>query len=187
MKVQVKLGTRDPGSLSTWYRKFLAGHKRKETSVPCGSCTACCRVPGMYIILRPGEEKYYGKDKTEKVGGQWRLRKDETGACLYLRDSKCTVYMHRPQGCRVFDCRLYVAAQILPEHQPVLREAILQWAPFRLPLYADKLLHVMMRLAMRAVFSPTVDPEAVIAKAFEVLPQFEPQAKHLLENQRKAK
>jgi Fe-S-cluster containining protein len=40
----------------------------------------------------------------DKPGGL-ALRKRADGACVHLGPSGCTVYLHRPRACRVYDCR----------------------------------------------------------------------------------
>ena len=35
------------------------------------------------------------------------LRKRPDGACIHLGDNGCSIYEHRPQSCRRYDCRIW--------------------------------------------------------------------------------
>ena len=64
----------------------------------------------------------------------------------------CTVYDHRPRGCRVFDCRLFAATGVLPESTHVdLRRRSGQWT-FSVESARDR--------AARAALDRATDPGA---------------------------
>lgn len=79
-----------------------------SSSVPCGSCTLCCR--GQPVFLRPGEDArglVVVVDIIPGTNGRRALRLPLTpeGDCAYLGAEGCTVYDQRPWVCRSFDCR----------------------------------------------------------------------------------
>jgi len=109
--------TVDAGEFGAWRRAMAAALRGDGgTDVPCGSCVGCCsgswpialrtddavvlpRVPADYVIEVAGAPpgvRYMG------------YRPD--GTCPLLEAGRCTVYAHRPQTCRDFDCRLFAAA-----------------------------------------------------------------------------
>ena len=47
--------------------------------------------------------------------GQVLMGYDEHGRCPMLRDNGCSIYEHRPRTCRTYDCRVFLAAGVLPE------------------------------------------------------------------------
>lgn len=83
--------------------------------VPCAGCNACCRGHQIVVVSAdmgdrmtdyPVEglvKKFYGEV------GHMVLRTQDNGDCFFLRDSKCTIYATRPNGCRRFDCRRRMA------------------------------------------------------------------------------
>ena len=41
------------------------------------------------------------EDFTVKSGDEWRL-KNQDGRCVFLSADGCTIYSHRPDGCRIY-------------------------------------------------------------------------------------
>ena len=85
----------------------------KEAIVPCGDCRACCQG-GENVILYPEhddigayrvEVKIYPRTGKPSVV----LQHAESGDCIYLGPSGCTIHDRRPYSCRSFDCRKLVA------------------------------------------------------------------------------
>lgn len=78
-----------------------------RSGVPCvkHTCVRCCVETEMPLssfdikkILRLG----YGLNEfTVKVADGWRL-KNISGRCVFLAEGGCTIYLHRPQGCRLY-------------------------------------------------------------------------------------
>lgn len=66
----------------------------------CGSCSACCRGFNVAITADEAERFDHTRD-----GDRLLLRRDRFGRCIYLGPNGCTVYEHRPQICRDYDCR----------------------------------------------------------------------------------
>jgi Fe-S-cluster containining protein len=86
--------------------------------VPCGDCRGCCRssyfipvrstdtrtlavVPAQLLLHAPG------RPPDQRVLG---YRAD--GSCPLFDGGDCTIYPHRPQTCRDYDCRVFAAAGI---------------------------------------------------------------------------
>jgi hypothetical protein len=67
----------------------------------CGACRACCH---QRVLLMIGDDpSIYRLDVTPE--GALQLQRRPDGACVYLDDKRgCTIYDHRPNMCRRFDC-----------------------------------------------------------------------------------
>jgi Fe-S-cluster containining protein len=50
---------------------------------------------------------------------------DERGHCPMLVDDRCSIYAHRPNACRTYDCRVFAAAGIEmgDDDRPVAQQA----------------------------------------------------------------
>lgn len=86
-----------------------------DEHVECGSCSACCR--GQLVVLVEGDNpSAYGEAMAIPQWFTDRLRSDgvpsigyilpmgRDGACIYLKDGKCSIYRERPIMCRAFSC-----------------------------------------------------------------------------------
>jgi Fe-S-cluster containining protein len=85
------------------------------SDVPCGTCTACCRLlsphltpdeisSGKYpISLTMPTSEILSVDPT--VGPIVTMFKNKDGGCAMFIDNKCSIYDDRPLACRQFDCR----------------------------------------------------------------------------------
>jgi hypothetical protein len=52
----------------------------------------------------------------------------EDGTCPMLEAGRCTIYAHRPQTCRDYDCRIYAATGLSPDgSRPVIEERVREW------------------------------------------------------------
>jgi Predicted Fe-S-cluster oxidoreductase len=88
------------------------------------------------------------------------LNRQENGHCTYLQDERCTIYSHRPQACRLFDCRVY---QVLPlewfAHITPAVQALKENAAQRFELVtkepSDATFHVRMKQAAEVVSQRT--------------------------------
>jgi uncharacterized protein len=122
--------TRDlpAGSFSTWLGQV-------GVDVPCGSCTACCtssqfvhigpderdalsRIPKALLFPAPGLPK-----------GNVVMGYDERGHCPMFVDGACSIYEHRPRTCRTYDCRVFPAAGLEPDHdgRAKIAEQVRRW------------------------------------------------------------
>ncbi len=82
----------------------------RETEVPCGACTACCKSnQGLFLHPEQGDDiaSYQVQVRVDAESGSpvYFLATDEAGACVYLGETGCTIYERRPVLCRTFDCR----------------------------------------------------------------------------------
>lgn len=59
------------------------------------------RIPPALLFPAPGLPK-----------GHVLLGYDEQGHCPMLIDDKCSIYEHRPQTCRDYDCRVFAATGV---------------------------------------------------------------------------
>ena len=101
---------------SAWLRRTRhAQRTAKGVSVPCGECTACC-TSSYFIHIRPDETETLARIPQELLfaapglpAGHVVLGYDKNGHCPMFIDNKCSIYEHRPQTCRTYDCRLFPA------------------------------------------------------------------------------
>ena len=110
------------GDFSAWMTQVLAAIRGEGASeVPCGSCTACCTA-SQFIHIGPDETDTLSHIDPSLVfpapglpRGHVVLGYDERGRCPMLIDSKCSIYEHRPQTCRTYDCRIFPAVGLQPD------------------------------------------------------------------------
>ncbi len=123
------------GNLADWLAQMQEALAGGESDVPCGECTACCRsahfihvgadeaealwhIPRKFLVPAPG-----AADGTLVMGF------DEFGHCPMLGDDGCSIYEHRPQACRVYDCRVFAATGVEPD-KPAVAEQVARWQFF---------------------------------------------------------
>jgi Fe-S-cluster containining protein len=110
------------GGFSEWMAETHAAIRGERASdVPCGTCTACCRS-SQFIHIGPDETDTLAHIPNELLFPAPRLPRghvlmgyDERGHCPMLVDDQCTIYEHRPQTCRTYDCRVFPAAGVEPD------------------------------------------------------------------------
>ncbi|MFN2609120.1 MAG: YkgJ family cysteine cluster protein [Acidimicrobiales bacterium] len=107
------------GGFSAW----LAGlhdalRGERDSEVPCGGCTACCRS-FQFIQIGPDEVDALAHIPAELLvpapgqpPGHLVLGHDQHGHCPMLVDDRCSIYEHRPRTCRTYDCRVFPATGI---------------------------------------------------------------------------
>lgn len=124
-----------------------------DADVPCGECTACCRS-SFFIHIRPHETEALACIPREVLfpapglpAGTVVMGYDASGCCPMLRHGACSVYAHRPQTCRAFDCRVFSAAGIESD-KPLVDEHARRWE-FSYPAEQDGVLHAATRDAAR--------------------------------------
>ena len=100
-----------------------------EAAVPCDGCTACCRS-AQFVHIEPDETETLARIPSallfpapRRPTGHVVLGYDEHGHCPMLVDDRCSIYEHRPRTCRVYDCRVFPAAGIDAEHEPIAQRA----------------------------------------------------------------
>src|SRR6188472_2922602 len=102
-----------------------------ESTVPCNGCTACCRS-SQFVHIGPDETDTLAHIPRELLFPAPRLPRghvvlgyDERGHCPMLVDDRCSIYAHRPNACRTYDCRVFAAAGIGmdDDDRPVAQQA----------------------------------------------------------------
>jgi Fe-S-cluster containining protein len=128
-------GELDAGEFSAWLAGMHAVLRGEaESTVPCGTCTACC-TSSQFVHIEP--------DETDALAhipaalrfpapglptGHVLLGYDEHGRCPMLGNHGCTIYEHRPRTCRTYDCRVFAATGIEPdESQPAIAAQVRRW------------------------------------------------------------
>ena len=111
-------GPLDAGEYAAWLGEFRQALRvRTEMDVPCGECTACCRS-SMFIHIRADETDALAHIPPQvlfpapyQTNGNVLMGHDEHGNCPMLVDDRCSIYEHRPNTCRTYDCRVYAAVR----------------------------------------------------------------------------
>lgn len=89
--------------------------------VPCGACSACCR--GEAVILTDEDDAGQYETMPAMVEGvAYLVLAKRNGACVYLKEGRCSIHGRAPLMCRVFDCRKWLASMSRPEWRRLLRE-----------------------------------------------------------------
>jgi Fe-S-cluster containining protein len=137
--VEERAGEPAAVEFGAWRAAFTAVLREGGSmDVPCGGCTACCRS-GKLIPVEPDESEalaHIPAGALVPMPGQPArrvLKHDESGRCSQLTEDGCAVYAHRPRACRMYDCRIFPAAGLIPD-RPLIAEQALRWR-FR---YADE-------------------------------------------------
>jgi len=162
----------DAGDFSPWLtsmREALRGEH--ESDVPCDGCTACCRSSQFVHIERtetdtlahiPKQLLFPAPQQPDEVV----MGYDERGHCPMLVDDRCSIYEHRPQACRTYDCRVLSAAGLTldDEDKRAIAERVARWR-FSYPTDADVRAQqeVRARAATLADRVPSVMARAVLA------------------------
>ena len=123
------------GDFSSWIGKVGAAIRDgDESDVPCNGCTACCRS-SQFVHIGPDETGTLARIPAEllfpapgRPRGHVVLGYDERGHCPMLVDDKCSIYEHRPNACRTYDCRIFAATGLDPGAGKVdLTRRVRQW------------------------------------------------------------
>lgn len=86
-------------------RAIYAEIERRALPRDCAMRTGCCqfRITGRTPMLTRGEALFLAKGV--RASGRTRIKPHAHGACPLLgQDGRCTVYAHRPFGCRTHFC-----------------------------------------------------------------------------------
>lgn len=81
-------------------------------NVPCNGCTSCCRNDLVFIHPECGDvaSEYLTMTMRHPItkAVEQALQHDKnTGSCIYLGETGCTIHERRPSMCREFDCRRF--------------------------------------------------------------------------------
>ncbi len=123
------------GRFAPWLdQMLLALRGGTDSDVPCGDCVACC-TSRQFVHVEPDEVDALAHIPDEVrfaapglASGHVVLGYDDEGRCPMLGERGCTIYEHRPRACRVYDCRVFVAAGIEPDDdQPAIVRRVRRW------------------------------------------------------------
>ncbi|MGO4438557.1 YkgJ family cysteine cluster protein [Rhizobium sp. RAF56] len=152
-------GARDPGTASNFIRSMT--RRADPARVPCGGCTGCCRSAYLFADLDAEECGRFPDAVHSDVVGGMVLPKREDGSCTYLIEGKCSIYERRPRACRVYDCRDRLLLGAFDGNDPVMLQALQEWAPFRTPTGEDMDLLSAARAAVQVDGLPETYKEAL--------------------------
>ena len=107
------------GNFSAWLHQTRNAQLTKgTTNVKCDACVGCC-TSSYFIHIGPDESQtlqFIPKQLLFPAPGLPKghvlMGYDEKGHCPMLIDGTCSIYEHRPQTCRSYDCRVFPAAGI---------------------------------------------------------------------------
>jgi uncharacterized protein len=107
------------GAFGPWLQELRASLRGTGgTDVPCGDCVGCC-VSSYFIPVRSGDKAARERIAPELLvrapgmpEGDRMMGYRTDGTCPMLTAGRCTIYEHRPQTCRDYDCRIFAAAGI---------------------------------------------------------------------------
>jgi Fe-S-cluster containining protein len=125
------------GNFSEWLRGAEASLQTAngQVDVPCGTCTACCRSR-MFIHIQPKETQTIRRIPRALLfpapgspKGHMLMGYNDDGHCPMLVENKCSIYEHRPQTCRTYDCRVFAATDISVDEreQPDIAQRVKAW------------------------------------------------------------
>jgi len=136
------------GPFSSWLREMraaLAGNA--GMNVACGTCRGCC-TSSYFIKVRAYERQALesiGPDRLRPVpnatNGAQLMGFHENGHCFMFSRGNCTIYTHRPETCRTYDCRVFTAASMTAgEGKTEINERVASWR-FDYPSERDRQEH----------------------------------------------
>jgi uncharacterized protein len=146
------------GDFSPWLAGMQAAIRgEQESEVPCAGCTACC-TSAQFVHIGPDETDALAHIPAEllfpaplRPRGHVLLGYDERGHCPMLVNDQCSIYEHRPQTCRTYDCRILPAAGVTVDgEQAAIGRRARRWR-FDFPTPDDRVRHDAVRAAARFV------------------------------------
>jgi uncharacterized protein len=108
------------GKFSEWLHVTESSLRSGKGSahVPCGACKGCCRS-SMFIHIKPEETQTIQRIPRVLLfpapglpKGHMLMGYSDKGHCPMLVDDQCSIYEHRPQTCRDYDCRIFAATGV---------------------------------------------------------------------------
>jgi uncharacterized protein len=124
-------GELEAGEFGAWLAAMRSALRHvADAEVPCGDCCACCST-GHFVHIGPHERETLVRVPRELLfpapgmpAGHVVLPYDERGRCPLLDDGgRCTIYDHRPLTCRTYDCRVFAAAGLDADREPITLRA----------------------------------------------------------------
>ena len=126
----------DAGDFTTWLQGTRATQlEGNDADVPCGDCNGCCKS-FYFIHITPKDTDALEVIPQELLvdapglpPGHFVMGYNDQGHCPMLRDDRCTIYEHRPQTCRAYDCRIFAASDMQPGEtdKALVRERTERW------------------------------------------------------------
>jgi Fe-S-cluster containining protein len=126
----------DAGDFEVWLAQVIASFQGPVgMNVPCGSCRGCC-TSSYFIHVRPNDYKTINVvpktllvDAPGLAKGYKLVGFKAGGSCALLKNRECSIYENRPQTCRDYDCRVFVAAGIDAggKDKSIINQRIQEW------------------------------------------------------------
>jgi hypothetical protein len=179
----------DAGDFGAWLVAMRRALRHAaDADVPCGDCCACCST-SHFVHVGPEERETLARVSRELLypapgmpSGHVLLPYDTRGRCPLLDEGgRCTIYAHRPLTCRTYDCRVFAAAGLDADREPITRRAR-RWR-FSCPARHDAAHLAAVRAAARWIPAHTAafpggvapdDPAALAVLAVRVADVFLP-------------
>ena len=148
------LAAGDFGSWMSEMQRAIDGEG--DADVPCAGCTACC-TSSQFIHIGPDETDTLAHVPAELLFPAPRLPRghvllgyDQRGHCPMLIDNRCSIYEHRPQTCRTYDCRIFAATGVRldDDEKELIARQIRRWQ-FSFPTATDRSQHDAVRAAAK--------------------------------------
>jgi Fe-S-cluster containining protein len=166
----------DAGDFSTWLTDMSAALRGDaESTVPCGTCTACC-TSSQFVHIGPDETEALAAIPRQLLfpapglpDGHVLMGYDSNGHCPMLVDGGCSIYAQRPRTCRTYDCRVFAAAGVANDTMPAIDAQARRWR-FPTSTSADQPLRAAVAAAAAFVdeHRREMDPAVVPATATQL-------------------
>lgn len=146
------------GRFSSWLRQTRKAQITGEgANVPCGECRACCKS-SYFIHIRPDETETLARIPKKLLfaapglpKGNVVLGYNENGQCPMFIDNNCSIYDHRPQTCRSYDCRIFPATGLqVDDDKALIAQQARRWK-FDFPTTDDHKLFSAVQSAAKFV------------------------------------
>jgi Fe-S-cluster containining protein len=124
----------DAGDFSQWLTGMRAALEgRADSTVPCGTCTACC-TSSQFVHVGPDETDALAAIPPQLLfpapglpDGHVLMGYGQNGHCPMLVEGQCSIYEHRPRTCRTYDCRVFAAAGVANDTMPAIDAQARRW------------------------------------------------------------
>ncbi|HEX3330681.1 MAG TPA: YkgJ family cysteine cluster protein [Gaiellales bacterium] len=138
------------GDFGEWLADMRSAIRgERDADVPCDGCSACCTA-GQFVHIGPDETATLARIPRRLLfpaplmpEGHVVIPHDARGHCPLLVGGLCSIYEHRPQTCRTYDCRVFAATGVEPD-DGLIAERAARWR-FTYASEADRDAHQEMR------------------------------------------
>jgi len=120
--------------------------------VACGDCVGCC-TSAYSIKVRAHETaalKHIPRERLLPAPGEpgtLLMAPDASGHCPMFGTTGCSIYSHRPETCKTYDCRIFSAAGMAAgPDRSAINERVARWR-FEYPGDADREEHRAVKAA----------------------------------------